>query len=147
MEIINESNFSDEKLKRVIRFCRPRSVDIKEIIFRNSKKFFYGYFLSDSCRIVVGIGPCTLYPLLVERVKKDRKLGYQSGFWLKSKEEALVYCVAHELKHLSQLDDPAINSGKKKRHKFPEDDADAFALKKLENWRKKKKNESRKTKG
>ncbi len=133
MEILNKSNFSEKTINKIVRFVRPKNIILPKITVKNSKSWkFYGYYIPGQVKkIVVGVGRCNNFPSFIRRYKNTLKSGYLTDFWFKSKEEALVYLLAHELTHYLQHLEHKYN--------FSEKQADEYALKKLDQWRKKKK--------
>lgn len=67
----------------------------------------------------------------------QRKYGGRRPVWIYSREEALVFLMAHELRHIWQGGRGARRRGMAwgARGRFPEVDADAWALKMLRAWR------------
>lgn len=140
MLIINKSNVNDKKFRDIIKFANPRGNPLPEIIaLKNSKATFYGYYVISEGIITVGIGNFKHFPQRIIRSKPEQKEGYASDFFLRSKEEALLYLFAHELRHHWQRLNPKAPRLGNVRRKYSESDADLFALQKLDKWRLKKK--------
>lgn len=144
--LINQTKVSTNKIKEIIRFVRPKNTTLPKIKIRSVTSFcFYGaYYYGNGTdeRIYTSVGPYDKFPNFITRSRISQKEGYLSDFWLNSKEEALVYLLAHETRHCFQDQNPnAPRIGYKNRHqKFSETDADTYALQKLKSWRKRKKN-------
>jgi hypothetical protein len=141
--VINQTNVSTSKLKKIIRFVKPKNTVLPKITIRRVVSFcFYGsfYYSKRSRSILASVGRYDKFPTWVIRNKESQREGYISGFWLHSQEEALIYLLAHELRHAYQDQNPqAQRIGKKfKWQKFSETDCDTYALQKLEGWRKMK---------
>jgi len=131
--IINKEKISRKKLKEIIRFSRPSNITIPKIYIRKVNSFsFYGayyYPTGRPRRIYASVGRCEAFPTFVIRNKRGRRQGYSTDFWIYSQEEALVYLLSHELKHHYQSTFGL---------PYSEREADSYALRKLERWRKRK---------
>lgn len=142
--VINKTRVSSKRLKEIIDFVRPKKTILPKIIVRNVKSFCfngaYSYNGNIANNIYTSVGPYDNFPALINRAKRTQRIGYLSGFILKNKEECLVYLLAHETRHAFQHQNPdAPRLGYKNRYQlFSETDADTYALKKLEAWRKRK---------
>lgn len=139
MKLLNTSYLSDRMVLRVLRFVRPkrrkkgeRNPQPSKLLVRcTSKETFIGSAEPDSGKIRVWLGRRTRFPFL-----RRRMAGGYATVRLVDPIEALVYVLAHEWRHLWQLansDLPRLNGG---RGVFSEVDADAYAIGRLEAWRK-----------
>jgi hypothetical protein len=132
--VINKAKISKKLLNKIIRFVRPNHISIPKIYIRkvNSFSFYGAYYYPNGKprRIYASVGFHDKFPTFVMRNKIGQKQGYATNFWINSQEEAFCYLIAHELKHHYQSTF---------KMAFSEKEADEYALKKLKNWRKKKK--------
>lgn len=141
--VINKTKVSTAKLKSIISFVKPKNTIIPPIRVRRVKSVvFYGayyYPTGKKRRIYASVGQHTNFPYFVEREASELRMGYLGNFWLKNQEEALVYLLAHELRHSFQEQNPkAERLGSKYRNRlFSETDCDTYAILQLERWRKK----------
>lgn len=140
MLIINKSNVSSNKLREIIKFANPKGNPLPNLLaLKNSKASFYGYYIISKEAVTVGIGNFRHFPVKIIRGKAARKEGYASDFFLRSKEEALLYLFSHELRHHWQRLNPKKPRLGAVSGQFSEEDADTYALTKLDKWRLKKK--------
>lgn len=111
MKLVNTTSIKDEVLYRVIKYCLPSGLclkDIGEVAFGNTTKGFHGRAWFASRRIHVGVPTRTRYNV-------PRASGGFRGYLpikLYSWEEHLVELVAHELRHIWQY---------KNKYKLPQE--------------------------
>jgi hypothetical protein len=162
----NDSDFASSFIEESVRFCRPPSDHLPDFVLKVSDtddstggvcypwgvrwnranrntplitiriaKPWQGQFPrwldSKLQEVVVVRGGRTS---LEYRIKDSR--GYLS-YWLLSREECLIHILAHELRHLWQRDHKRGWVWGSKGRKSSERDADAFAIRKLREWRRK----------
>lgn len=138
MRLKNYTDFSDSKIREVIRHTKPSGVSNFDISFKNCKHAFRGRAYTQGCAyhatasplVIVSIGKDDKYPTRKKAIK-----GYLTVD-LYTRLEALVYITAHELRHLWQEQHPRGWRVWGARGKFSERDADAYAIHKLRTWRK-----------
>ena len=131
--------FTDEFIRKVIRFCRPSGISNFDVMVKNSKKNFggmayytgCGYHKTSNPFITVSIGTIK-FPLVCDR--KNQRGGYLP-FKCFTKEEILVKVMAHELRHLWQSKHPRGWRVWGARGQFSERDADAYAIHKMREFR------------
>jgi len=140
-ELINKSTVSDNKLIKIIEFVKsPRLAPCKMVI-KNSKNHAYDagfYFgLYNEPYIIARFASHKAFPFKFQfRSDKSARKGYYDGVYdFPTKTHCLVYTLAHELRHWYQYNHP------KKRfwlytnpQRLAENDADAYALKKLDEF-------------
>lgn len=88
--------------------------------------------------VVVHVGPVLMFPHLGATSRDRRKRsgrGYLGRPHLASQLEALVYIMAHELRHLWQRRVPKGRRVWGSRGQYSERDADAYAIRMLRRWR------------
>ena len=135
--IKNKSTVPNSRVVSILKFYRVYSKNLN-ITIKNTKDSFYGWFDKDTQEIVVAVAFGDKFPIKVVRNKTCSIEGYASNFYLFSQEEALVYLIGHELRHLWQKEHN--RSPRKGRIKklYSETDAEIYALTKLNQWRNKK---------
>lgn len=139
MRIKNYTNIPTALIRKIVRLVKPSGVSNFDVMVKNSKYRFCGrayprgsgYHDSANPFVVARItSHADIFPL---RTLKPRG-GYLGGFLLLSKEEALVYILAHELRHLAQHNRNCHKVyGAKGR--VSERDADAYAIRKVREYR------------
>lgn len=139
MQIKNTTSISTEKIRELIRFCKPSGVSNFDVMIKNSKchgvrgRAYLGgssYHYSKNRFVVLGIGK-TEYP---RRSYTKKGTGYLS-FILYDKLEEILFVLAHELRHLWQK---KVRRGHRvwgARGQFSERDADAYAIRIVRRWR------------
>lgn len=148
--VINQTRLPDAKVRKIINFVAPRVIKIPQIVIKEAKEsspwvINGGYHPSEEvpAECYLKIAKYTEFPFLMEVSKKEKRKGYLDGFWLYNKEEALVYSLAHELRHCFQHQFPKAKRMGRRKHRYSESDADIYAVKKLYEWRKRKQKFSR----
>lgn len=155
MRVKNTTSIPNEVVKEVIKFVRPSGISNFDVMIKNGeslagKAYCNGStYHSNSSPFVV----CRLpeFKKVMNRstmaiVKKDKypckmtpyQYGHLKGrrYWLADRVEALVYLLAHELRHLWQA---KMKNKKgyypKSRGRFSEIDTEGYAITKLRAWR------------
>jgi hypothetical protein len=164
LRLENHTDISDSRIRKIIRFVRPNRISGFDLRISNSKYLFAGtaypngsslHRTSNPFIVVRVTDKETKFPYLVEynsQTRVDSKSkpqiimaearshntsnrGYIDHLLL-SREEAIIHVVAHELRHLWQK-----NHRKCKvwgsRGRYREKDADAYAIRKTREWRRK----------
>jgi len=131
MRLKNTSTIDTQTIRDIIRFVKPAKVANFDIWIKKSQKAFYGRAYTDGCDyhsdlfvpyVVIRIGNPT-FPLKIG--------GFRAYIehYVNNITELLITLIAHELYHLKQS----------RLHKrFSEKEADKYAIKKLEQYRKEK---------
>jgi hypothetical protein len=147
LDLDNRSTISTDKLLKIIEFVKPRGLKLCKIIVKNSKNNAYdcGYYYGnhEKTYIICRFGHHKMFPYSFQfRKDKSEKKGYYSGIYnFPSKTHAVLYSLAHEIRHHYQHCHP-----KKKYWLYvsparqAETDADNFALKKLNEFNKLREN-------
>lgn len=141
MRLNNTTTIPNEIVREIIAFVRPSGISKFDVELRNSAGSFAGrayhagsgYHATASPFVVLRIGH--KFPSAPE--KEKRGAGYLPVPWLASRIEALVLLTAHELRHLWQAKHKKGWRVWGARGQFSERDADAYALRKLREWRRK----------
>jgi hypothetical protein len=144
MRLKNHTDIPNERIREMIRFTCPPGVagfDVrvnnmtwKRGWFRGSAYAKGSGYHSRACPfIVVSIGFDDLWPNSGHTASK--RGGYLPTPWMASREEALVYVIAHELRHLWQGRVPRGRRVWGARGQYSERDADAYAIRMLRAWR------------
>lgn len=164
MRLKNYTNISDEKIRRIIKFVRPNGISNFDMKIGNSQSgigggraYCYGSPTHDRVVpfVIVNVTKNEhAFPYFI-RYKSQRRsklklnpqsgklesISYNSGTGgyidhiLLSREEAVVDIIAHELRHLWQV---RVKRGYRvwgARGQLSERDADAFAIRKTREWR------------
>jgi hypothetical protein len=141
MRVKNHTDFPLEKIREVVRFVKPGDVARFDVRVSNSRHGLAGtaYYAGSSYHrertsvpfVVVRLTPCEAKFPRLHDVGRD---GYLPALLL-SREEALVFVMAHELRHLWQHKHPRGWRVWGARGRFSERDADAYAIRKVREWR------------
>lgn len=160
MRLKNWTNIPDEKIREIISFVKPNGVANFDVQVKNTSGLFKGRAFISWNRILVKVSKDerafpfyidrTRYTTHFEKIQENGKEIYnevitkkQHGGYLNmlllSREEALVQVIAHELRHLWQKK----HQGKRgkvwgARGKFSERDADAYGIRMVRKWRRRK---------
>lgn len=147
MKLKNTTDIDNALIREVIRFVRPPRISNFDVQIKNSKYPYRGvaYHAGNSMHatadpfVTVAIGNPKMYPVIGEErgIKHTQRNGAYRNPTLYNREEALVYVMAHELRHLWQA---KIKKGWRSwgsRGQFSEKDAEDYAINKLRAWRKK----------
>lgn len=141
--IVNRSNIPTKKLEKLIEFCAPKNFELCDITVKNTGEPYsadYHYPKHKSPYIILRIGGAQWFPLSF-KIRKDRqkRTGYRSEYSYNSRYEALCFLASHEIFHNYTHRHPKLwhliyqNLPKCERL------ADNYAFKKLELYRKLKK--------
>lgn len=145
MRLKNHTSIPTEKIREMIAFARPSGISNFDVRISNSKcrwrarAYGHGSAYHDTADpfVVIRIGEegKHAYPYL-----SKQQGGYLSSLLL-SREEALLHLIAHELRHIWQIDH---TKGKVwgARGRMSERDCDAFAIRKVREWRKQNRREA-----
>ncbi len=135
MKIDNTTNFPVWLIKGVIRHCQVPGSNVHKTIFTivdNGKSDVQGSVTRDGRSVIIRIAPGDFNERFWLPVNW-KKMGYIEIY---SRLELLVYCIAHELRHLWQHHQ--INRSQyypKARGKYSEVDAECWALNRVRLWR------------
>lgn len=140
MRLHNTSGIPTDSVREVIRFVCPAGVTRIDIEVKKCSGAFGGRSYSHGCAfhrtanplVTARIGPERYYPRAPD---KDRQPGYLPLPWIASRLEALVYIMAHELRHQWQAKHPRGYRVWGARGQYSERDADAYAIHMLRAWR------------
>lgn len=146
----NTSWFSDEQVMQVIRFVKPRGTKNATVTVRNlmprarsgkryvslNMSYFNGFARPEirPAEVVVRVGPSFFFPSEVTEAHG----AYLPVPRLRTRTEALVYVMAHELRHVWQAQNRKARRlcGKHRLHcSLCETDADLYAQRQLRRWR------------
>lgn len=138
----NYTKIDTALLREMIRFCKPGDVANFDITFKNSSNGFKGMAYWSGCPyhnhpnplITVGIGAGVKFPMIANNFLGR---GYIPHLVL-DREERIVDIIAHELRHFWQKKHPKGFRVWGARGRFSERDADAYAIRKVREWRKMK---------
>jgi len=123
----------------MVRFCKPNNISRYDVMIKNHR--------GKGCRGTAyhkgSSYHATTSPFIVVSVQRDAKgyprktaaTGAYIPFIVMSREENVLYILAHELRHLWQS---KIKKGWRvwgSRGQFSERDADAYAIRKVREWR------------
>lgn len=142
MKLSNFTDIPDELIRKIVRFVKPQDVSNFDLMVKNHPLGTYAgaaytngssYHATASPFVVVRIGPKKRFP---QPPAPPRGPGYLPDPWVASREEGLVKILAHELRHMWQAKHPKGWRVWGARGKYSERDADAYALRKLREWRK-----------
>jgi hypothetical protein len=162
MRLKNHTDTHD-KIRQMIQFARPNGISNFDVRISNSKAIFRGrayyegsgYHDTPNPFVVVRVTKDeNAFPYFVKHTSRTRtklelnpqsgkleSVSYNSGTGgyidhiLLSREEAMLYIIAHELRHLWQA---KVKKGYRvwgARGQFSERDADAYAIGKTRQWR------------
>jgi hypothetical protein len=173
MRLKNYTDISDDKIRQIIKFVRPNGISNFDVRISNSQSDIFrgrayyegsGYHDTSNPFIVVRITKNeNAFPYFVKYTSQRRtklKLNPESGklesvsyntstggyidHILLSREEAVVHVIAHELRHLWQA---KVKGGYRvwgAKGQFSDRDADAFAIGKTREWRRRYGNQTKK---
>lgn len=140
MQLTNTTKIENEKIRELIRFARPSGISNFDVMIKNYQHFGArgrayskgsSYHYSNNAFIVVSISNTNQgYPYYWEGGN-----GYLPHLTM-DRLENLLYVLAHELRHLWQGKHPKGYRVWGARGKFSERDADAYAIRKVREYRK-----------
>jgi len=142
MKITNTTNIPNEKIREFIKLVKPSGISNFDVTIKNYKYtgirgVAYPYHLGSSYHR-------SNKPFIIVSVQKGEdgyprkrigRKGYLT-YTLLTKDEAILHVIAHELRHLWQKVHPKGYRVWGARGKFSERDADAYALRKVREYRK-----------
>lgn len=129
MRVRNTTTISNRAIRDVANFVMPPGITNVTIKVQNRKDWYSGHG-GGRC-VTLRIAPPDKYPLR----PVPPHGGYLGSPWLANRMEALVFLMAHELRHCWQS---KIKRGRRvwgSRGQYSERDADAYALRMLRAWR------------
>jgi hypothetical protein len=143
MRLKNYTDYSDDQIREIIRFCRPPGIGNFDVRVSN-----YAYGICRGRAYPEGSGlHDSAHPFVVVSITPDEsKFPYfdtyaQNGYLphlMLTRVEGLVYTISHELRHLWQK---RHGRGRRvwgsRRGGFSERDCDAYAIRKIREWRRK----------
>lgn len=142
MRLVNNTPIPTETLREIVRTICPPGVtgfDIQAGVTKGCSLRGVAYPSGHSCHdranwfIRAFVGPASLFPRKAEA--SGRKGGYLPIPWLASQTEAMVYLLAHELRHLWQGRVPRGRRVWGSRGQYSERDACAYGIRMLRQWR------------
>ena len=148
MKLKNYTDIPDAVIRRIIDFVRPSGVNGFDVRVSNMASAGWpgrgtayvdgsAYHSNGNWFVVVSLAPRKHFPSSPKSI--DRRPGYLPLPWFVSREEAAVYYLAHEIRHLQQAKTPARKLRDRvwgTRGRFSERDACAYAIRKVRQWRK-----------
>src|SRR4029077_14185729 len=147
LRIKNHTDIDSDLLREIVRFVQPSGVSGFDVRVSNwggttpwmgrGMAYTHGSSLHNrgGWFVVVSLGKRAFFPL-PPKPPARHKSGYLPIPWMGSREEAAVFIIAHELRHLWQR---KIKSGYRvwgARGQYSERDCDAYAIRMLRQWRK-----------
>lgn len=134
MQIIhNTAGFDDTFVREVLRFVTPPGVTNYHLRLTATESRYRGWACYTTWLVTLRVGAARHFPCKGGWTHPGK--GYLPAPWLASRDEALVYLAAHELRHLWQYRIPRGRRVWGARGQFSERDADAYAIKMLRAWR------------
>lgn len=138
MKLKNTTDYDEKRLREIIKFVKPSGVSGFDIWYKNSEYALAGtaytegtsYHNTKHPHVVIRVGSDKHFPYRIKAHKAYLPLDVYT------REEAFVYTTAHELRHLWQKKHPRGWRVWGARGQYSERDADAYAIKKLRQWRK-----------
>jgi hypothetical protein len=131
--------FNTKKIREIISFVKPNKISNFDVSIKRASVNFWGraYYIGfyGNPQISVRVNPNLKFPQYSYGHYK-KKAGYLD-YPLFSTEEILVKLIAHELRHLWQYQNEKGHRVWGSRGQMSERDADAYALHKLREWRRK----------
>ena len=149
IDLINKSNNPTEKLLKIIKFARPRGCDLCKLIVKDtiarsnsivgpapySAELHFGGWIEPY--IIARFGPSNVFPYHSDSTKTQSKNGYNlTNYHFETKVECITYILSHEFWHLNVLKNPKTRHIMYSTSPKKEVVADAYAIKKLNKYRK-----------
>jgi len=140
MKLHNSTDIEDDTIREIIRFVRPPNISNFDVMIKNSK---YGgvrgraYTKGSSYHSTAS--PFVIVSVQKTEIKKFLTTSGHGGyiaFKIRSRLEMVIFVMAHELRHMWQAKIPKGYRVWGAKGKFSERDADAYAIRKLREWRK-----------
>jgi hypothetical protein len=133
MRLENTTDIPNELIREIIRFTRPPGISKFDVRVTNCSHSYKGtaYYKGSSYHatadpfVIVRVGATRHFPMITKK-----RAGYLA-IPIANRVECLVMVLAHELRHLWQA---KVKHGRRVGQ-FSERDADAYALRKLRDWR------------
>jgi hypothetical protein len=139
VRLTNATALDAETIRDIVRFVCPPGVtgyDLEVTDTRPSAGRRCPYngraWCGRSWRVLARVGPAKLFPMAPQ---PPRRSNYLPGPYIADRTEALVFILAHELRHLWQARIPRGRRVWGARGQYSERDADAYAIKMLRAWR------------
>ena len=145
MRLVNHTDITDAVVRDIIRAVKPAGLSKFDVRVSNASGRYFsgrayargsGYHDTAAPFVVVKVQRAGNWRPFV-MPKSERRKGYLHGYVVGSRLEALVFILAHELRHLWQ----GVGDGRRRgmvwgaRGKYSERDADAYALRMLRRFR------------
>jgi len=128
----NTTDLPLDFIKEVYKFVVPPGVSGVELVVHNISEGCCGRaYPGGHRRVLVRIGPENTFP---RKFMAYKGKGYLEHTY-RNRNEAVVHIMAHELKHLWQEKHPLRGRVKGSRGQYSERDADAYAIRKVREWR------------
>lgn len=141
MRLTNNLALPDSLVREILRFvCPPGVAGYDVYLGLTNRSAFKGKAYHEGSSYHATAAPFVkLYIGAARRFPRGPRPPLRSKYlptpWLASRTEALVYLAAHELRHLWQGKHPRGGRVWGARGQFSERDADAYAIRKLREWR------------
>jgi hypothetical protein len=144
MQIRNSTSIPNETVREIIRHARPPGISNFDVMVKNGEyglcgRAYHagsGYHYSRRPFVVLRVGPARR-PFRVSPYQYRQHKG--RSYWIADRTEALLYIAAHELRHLWQAQAPRGSRRRGmcwgSRGRFSEIDTEAWAIRKLREWR------------
>lgn len=138
MKLHNTTKIDNDVIRALVRFAKPADVSNFDLGIKNTPQTMAGTAYHDGCAY-----HATSAPLVICRIGKPAHFphhlrggkGYLP-FFVWNQTEGLLFLLAHELRHLWQDKHPRGYRVWGARGQFSERDADAYAIRKVREWRK-----------
>lgn len=142
MNLINKSIIPTEKLQKLLYFAAGKNKIDCDVTVKNCKHSFdcdFHYSMSgpDRYYIILRFGGVDFFPLEVELTNNQIKKGYDGYYYFDNLEECIVSGSAHEFQHYKQFQSPVKRGWLRDKDPRAEKYADKAALKVLEDYREK----------
>lgn len=143
MRITNTTTFDRELIAEITRLVCPPGVTGYDVTVGNGRGYDFkgraypeghGYHERACWFVKVYVGEATRFPRGPRPAVRQGR-GYLPTPYIASRTEALVYVLAHELRHLWQGKVPRGRRVWGARGQYSERDADAYAIRMLRAWR------------
>lgn len=142
MKLENHTGYSNGQIREYINFCKPAGVSNFRVVIRESKHLSFSGLASywkNQINLRVPINKTLEYPRMREPKNWYRTSKGYLPMLILSWEEDFINYLAHELRHLHQFEARKRNKREHRvwgaRGRFSERDADAYALRKVREWR------------
>ena len=162
MRLKNYTDIPNERIREIIRFVRPNGISNFDVKITNTKRGYSGIAYRRSSwhdrsnpfingRLTRNSHEFPYYrhydSSKIEKTRLNLKTGQRESYsysagtggyiphLVLSREEALVDVTAHELRHLKQMKGKCRRRVWGARGQFSERDADAYAIRKIREWR------------